>query len=48
MAVAFARANREAALIILAERARYSGLPLIWAETVLRGERQPAADWRFA
>ena len=47
MAEAFERTNREAALIILAERARYSGLPLIWADTVLRGERQSAAALRL-
>ena len=45
-----ADANCACARIILSDRKRYAGLPLLWAEAVLRGgdchERQPAA-WRL-
>ncbi|OGO34771.1 MAG: hypothetical protein A2W35_06665 [Chloroflexi bacterium RBG_16_57_11] len=33
----YARANQEAAAIILADRGKYAGLPVEWAELVLGG-----------
>ena len=44
---AYEHANRECARIIRTDPARYAGLPLLWAESVLRHERQTDAEWRL-
>ena len=41
------RSNLQAAHIILTDRKRYAGLMVQWAESVLRHERQTAAEWRL-
>jgi hypothetical protein len=43
----YADQNRVCAEIILRERARYAGLPVIWAEAVIRGNAEHCRDWRL-
>ena len=43
----YADQNRLCAEIILHERGRYAGLPVIWAEAVIRGNAEHSRDWRL-
>jgi hypothetical protein len=47
LAADFERSNLDAARVILAARERYAGLPVLWAESVLRHKREAAAEWRL-
>jgi hypothetical protein len=47
IATNYERSNLEAAHVILASRERYAGLPVLWAESVLRHKREAAAEWRL-
>jgi hypothetical protein len=43
----YADQNRVCAEIILRDRVRYAGLPVVWAEAVLQGTAEHCRDWGF-